>query len=101
MSPTGKPGGLAMSGKVRNWARLVKGKPNFTRKAKSDPDFTPDERQVVAQAAGTVVDLDEKRPASGLSGAVCATRPPDGPEHPQGQDGPSTRVSAARSPEAA
>ncbi len=32
-SPAGKPGGLAMPGKVRNWAYLVRGKPSFTRKA--------------------------------------------------------------------
>ena len=101
LSPFGKPGGLAMRGRVQNWSRLVKGKPNFTRKARSDPDFTPDERQVIAQAAGKVVDLDEIRPASGLSGAVCATSPSDGPEHPQKEDGASTRDVAAQTPEAA
>ena len=84
MSPTGKPGGLAMHGRVRNWSYLAKGKPNLTRKAQPDPDFTPDERQVIAQAAGTVVDLDETRPASGLSGAACATHPSDGPGPPAG-----------------
>ncbi len=102
LSPFGKPGGLAMTGRVRNWARLVKGKPNFTRKSQPDPDFTPDERQVIALAAGTVVDLDETRPASGLSGAACATHPSDGPEeHPQKEDGASTRVVTAHTPEAA
>ena len=40
MSPTGKPGGLAMRGKVRNWAYLVRGKPSFTRKMQPDPDST-------------------------------------------------------------
>jgi len=34
VSPTGKPGGLAMRGQVRNWARLVKGKPGFNRQAR-------------------------------------------------------------------
>jgi hypothetical protein len=90
-----------MRGRVQNWARLVKGKPNFTRKSQPDPDFTTDERQVIAQAAGTVVDLDEIRPASGLSGAVCATSPSDGPEHPQKEDGASARVVTAHTPEAA
>ncbi len=101
LSPTGKPGGLAMRGKVRNWSRLVKGKPNFTRKARSDPDFTPDERQVIAQAAGKVVDFDETRPASGLSGAVCATHSSGGPDHQPERERASTRVSTARTPEAA
>ena len=84
LSPFGKPGGLAMTGRVRNWTLLVKGKPNFTRKAQPDPDLTPDERQVIAHAAGTVVDLDETRPASGLWGAVCATSPSNGPRAPAG-----------------
>ncbi len=101
LSPFGKPGSLAMTGRVRNWARLVKGKPNFTRKSQPDPDFTPDERQVIAQSAGTVVDLDGTRPASGISGAVCATSPSDGPECPQKEDGASTRVVTAHTPEAA
>ncbi len=95
VSPTGRPGGLAMTGRVRSWARLVKGKPNFTRKSQPAPDFTPDERQVIAQAAGKVVDFDGTRPASGLSGAVCATSPSDGPEYHQDEDGASTRVSTA------
>jgi len=73
VSPFGKPGGLAMTGRVRSWARLVNGKPNFTRKAQPDLDFTIDERQTIARATGMVIDLTEIRPASGLSGAVCAT----------------------------
>ncbi len=101
LSPFGKPGSLAMKGRVRNWARLVKGKPNFTRKSQPAPDFTPDERQVIAQAAGTVVDLYETRPASGLSGAVCATAPSDGPECPQKEDEASARVVTAHTPKAA
>ena len=84
--PFGKPGGLAMTGRVRNWALLVKGKLNFTRKAKPDSYFMSDEREVIARAAGTVVDLAEVPAASGFPGAVCATRPSDGPDYPQGQD---------------
>ncbi len=41
VSPTGKPGGLAMCGKVRNWARLVNGKPTFDKNALSELDFRP------------------------------------------------------------
>ena len=100
-SPFSNFGGLAMRGKVRSWVRLVKGKPNFTRKAQPDPDLTPDERQVIAHAAGTVVDLDETRPASGFSGAVCATHPSDGPDHRPERERASTRVVTAHTPEAA
>ncbi len=85
-SPFGKPGGLALRGKVQNWVILVKGKPNFTRKAKPDSDFMPDEREVIARAAGTVVSLAKVPAASGLPGAGRATHPSDEPEHPQGQD---------------
>ncbi len=101
LSPFGKPGGLAMTGRVRIWARLVKGKPNFTRKSQPDPDFTTDERQVIARAAGTVVDLDEIRPASGLSGAVCATSPSGGPDHRPERERASARVVTAHTPKAA
>ncbi len=96
-SPSGKSGGLAMRGRVRNWARLVKGKPNFTRKAKPDTDFMPDEREVIGRAAGTVVGVVETPPPSGLSAAVCATRPSDGPEYPQERDrAPASLVTAPR-----
>jgi hypothetical protein len=101
VSPFGKPGGLAMSGKIRNWAYLVRGKPNFTRKAQPDPSFTPDELEAIAQAAGMVIDLVEIRPASGLSGAVCTTPPSDDPGHPPERDDASARVSTAHTSEAA
>ena len=42
LSPIGNPGGLAMRGKVRNWARLVKGKVSFDRQANSAAEFAPD-----------------------------------------------------------
>ncbi len=54
LSPFGKPGGLAMRGKVRNWARLVKGKPSFDGQAKPVPEFTPNDVDLIAQAAGRV-----------------------------------------------
>ena len=100
-NPFGKPGGLALRGRVRNWALLVKGKPNFTRKAKPDSDFMPDEREVIARAAGTVVDMAGVPAASGLPGAVCVTRPADGPEHSQGQDDASAGVVGPQTPVAA
>ncbi len=96
-NPFGKPGGPALRGRVRNWALLVKGKPNFTRKAKPDSDFMPDEREVIARAAGTVVDMAGVPAASGLPGAVCVTRPADGPRYPQEQDrAPAALVTAPR-----
>ncbi len=100
-NPFGKPGGLALRGRVRNWAFLVKGKPNFTRKAKPDSDFMPDERELIARAAGTVVDMAGVPAASGLPGAVCVTRPADGPRYPQEQDRAPTVFASAPRPEAA
>ena len=42
VSPFGKPGGLAMRGKVRNWASFEtpNGNPIFRMKSQPDPDFT-------------------------------------------------------------
>ncbi len=40
LSPFGKPGGLAMRGRVQNWARLIYDKPNFGRGASMHP-FAP------------------------------------------------------------
>ena len=66
LSPFGKPGGLAMRGRVRNWARIVKGKPRFDRKALHDTAFTSAERDAVAKAAGRVTaDTPHSAPSSG------------------------------------
>ncbi len=54
LSPTGRPGGLAMRGKVRNWARLVEGRVTFDRQAAPTTLFAPDEVDLIAQAAGRV-----------------------------------------------
>ncbi len=86
VSPTGRSGGLAMTGRVRNWARLVNGKPVFDKDAPSETDFSLHERDLIAQAAGRVVDLtetDSPRPENARTGA---TRPSDGPEYPQERD---------------
>ncbi len=59
LSPFGNPGGLAMRGRVRNWARIVRGKPVFDKDAPSTVEFSSHDRMLVAQAAGRVVDLTE------------------------------------------
>ncbi len=43
LTPFDRPGGLAMCGKVRNWASFEtpKGNPIFRMKSQPDPDFTP------------------------------------------------------------
>ncbi len=100
-SPFGKPGGLAMRGRVRNWARLVRGKPVFDKDAPSAVDFSSHDRRLVAQAAGRVVELSETDSARPENGRTALSRTSDGPNHPRGQDGASTRVSTARNSEAA
>ena len=70
VSPFGKPGGLAMRGKVRNWARLVNGKPGFNRQAQSEEDFTPEERTAIAQVAEAI-------PHTWLQGGQASAIAPD------------------------
>ncbi len=82
LSPFGNPGGLAMTGRVRNWARLVKEKISFDRKAEPEPEFTEEQRVAVGKAAGMVTDFGQKAQAGGGERAVCATRPSDGPGVP-------------------
>ncbi len=101
ISPFGNPGGLAMTGKVRNWARLVKGKPSFDRQAKPAPEFTPDEVDLIAHAAGRVLEASgTDSPAPG-NARTDATRPSDGSDYPQEQDGAPAELSTARPLEAA
>ncbi len=101
LSPFGNPGGLAMTGRVRNWARLVKGKPSFDRQAKPKPEFTPDEVDLIVHAAGRVLEAagtDSPAPGNARSAPISVR---DGPEDPQMKDGASTHVSTARSTEVA
>ncbi len=101
VSPTGRPGGLAMRGRVRNWARLVNWKVTFDRQAESAVDFAPDEVDLIARAAGRVSDaaeIDSPAPGNVRTAPISL---PDGPNYPQKEDGPYTRVSGARTPEAA
>ncbi len=69
-SPTGGPGGLALTGRVRNWARFVTGKPTFGRDAPSEVDFSPHERGLIARTAGSVAEIDSPRPENGRPAAV-------------------------------
>ena len=86
VSPFGKPGGLAMRGRVRNWALIWDEKPTFMKDAKPDPSFTPQEREVIARAAGQVIQLAEKDSRRPCKARTARSRLPDGPEHLQGQD---------------
>ena len=95
-SPTGRPGGLAMRGKVRNWARLVKGNPAFVRDAPAEMVFSPDERDLIARAAGSAAKIGSARPENART---AATRPSDGPRHPKGQGDASARVPTAHAPD--
>ncbi len=101
VSPFGKPGGLAMRGLVRNWASFEtpNGNPIFRMKSQPDPDFTPEQRATAAKAAGVVVSMNADSRRTFAPG--CATSPSDGPEYPQKEDGASTRVVTAHTPEAA
>ncbi len=98
VSPFGKPGGLAMRGKVRNWARLVKGKPKFDKDAPSDVDFSPNELDLIARAAGNVAEIDSPRPDNGRTAPIA---PLGGPTYPQQEDGACTRQSWPQIPGAA
>ena len=98
LSPFGNPGGLAMTGRVRNWARLVKGKPRFDKDAPFEADFTPGERELIAGWAGSVADIDSPRPAHGRT---AASRPSDGSEHSRERDRITAAKSGAYTPEAA
>ncbi len=101
LSPFGKPGGLAITGRVRNWARMVRGKPVFDKDAPSEVDFLSYERDLVAQAAGRVVDLTETESARPENARTAPSRPSDDLNHPRGPDGASTRRVGAHTPWAA
>ncbi len=77
VSPFGKSGGLAMRGRVRNWASFEtpNGKPMFRMKSQPDPDFTPEQRATAAKAAGVVVSMDADFRRTFAPG--CATSPSD------------------------
>ncbi len=86
---------------MRNWATFEtpNGKPMFRMKSQPDPDLTPEQRATAAKAAGVVVSMDANSRRTFAPG--CATSPSDGLEYPRKEDGPSTRVVTAHTPEAA
>ncbi len=98
LSPTGKPGGLAMRGRVQNWSRLVSGKPLFDKDAPSEVEFLSYERDLIDRAAGSAVEIASARPENA---GTAATPTSDGPKYPQDGDGASTRVVTAQTPEPA
>ncbi len=99
--PFGNPGGLAMTGQARNWARLVKGKLSFERRAAPAADFVPDERKVIAAAAGVVTGLAGDALLAVGEARTARSRPLDGPEGQPGPEHPSTDVAGALAPKAA
>ncbi len=101
LSPFGNPGGLAMTGKVRNWARLVKGKVSFGRQAKPAVDFASHERDLIARAAGQVSDAAKiDSPAPG-NARTAASRPSTPADYLHDRDRARTGLSWPRTPEAA
>ncbi len=100
-SPTGKPGSLAMRGRVRNWARLVNGEPKFNKDAPADADFSPQDRELIARAAGRVIEPAETDSPRPDNARIGATHPPDGPEYPQERDRACTGLTWPPTPEAA
>ncbi len=101
LSPFGNPGGLAMTGRVRNWARFANGKPVFNKDAPSETDFSPHERDLIVRAAGRVVDLtgtDSPRPEYARTGANHHL---DGPEYSQERDRALAAVTGAHTSDAA
>lgn len=88
MSPTGKPGGLAMRGKVRNWAYLVRGKPSFTRKTQPDPDSTGSRFGKAGSTIGAV--------AGGLIAPAPEAAPPTA--RPEPAPAPTAQLGARAQP---
>ena len=101
VSPLGLLGGLAMTGRVRNWALISNGRPMFMMGAKPDPSFTPQERESTARAAGQVIELTEKDAPRPYNARTGETHPSDGSEYPQKEGEHSTRLFTARSSEPA
>ncbi len=101
VSPFGRPGGLAMHGRVRNWASLEtpKGTPMFKMQSKPDPRFTPEQREAVVKAAGSVVFCDAHSRETFSPG--CASRASDDPTYPNEVDRAPAALVGAHRPNAA
>jgi hypothetical protein len=86
---------------VRNWARLVKGKVTFDRQAKPAAEFTPNDVDLIARAAGRVSDvaeIDSLAPGNARTAPVSVR---DDPEYPRMEGEASTRLFTAHTPKAA
>ncbi len=79
VSLTGKPGGLVMTGWVRNWARLVEGKLSFDKTAPWEADFSPHERKLIARVTGRVTDVPQKAPPRPGNARTVRSRLPGHP----------------------
>ncbi len=69
-----------------------------TELGSSEVVLSPQERDLIAIAAGNVAEIDSPRPDIDRTGAI---RLPDGPRHPQKQEGPSGGLGQPRAPEEA
>ena len=83
LSPTGGPGGLAITGWVRNWARLVNGSPKFDRDAPAETDFSPQDEEVIAQAVGRVFDYAKTDSLRPDNSHTARSHPFDDPDYLQ------------------
>ncbi len=80
-----------MRGRVRNWARLVKGEPKFNKDAPADADFSPLERELIARAACRVIEpaeTDSPQPDNARTGATHSL---------DGQSTPGREIAPVRS----
>jgi hypothetical protein len=93
-SPTGGPGGLGLTGRVRNYARVVKGKAKFDRTAKPSPAFSCPELQMIARAAGYVGGA-QNAPPNPDNARTARSRVPTSPSAPGAGSRPDTPSSPA------
>ncbi len=59
-----------MLSSLRNWSRLVRGKPVFDKDAPSEVEFLSYERDLIARAAGSVVEIGSARPENAGTAAA-------------------------------
>ncbi len=100
LSPTAEPGGLAMRGRVPNWALISNGRPVFTKDVKLDSSFTAHEQRLVARAAGQVSSLPRRTRQDPTKPVHAKLGPWTAPNHSGRQDGASTSFSSVQGSEA-
>ena len=76
----------------------MNGKPKLDKDAPPETVSSPHELDLIARAAGSVAEIDSPRPDNGRSAAIS---PSDGRNYPREEDGTSTGVVGAQTPEAA